>query len=162
MELPALRDRREDIPLLANHLLSEIAADDPLGKTPQTLSRAALDSLMAHEWPGNVRELRNVIERAFITCREAPLLRLDPALPEATPPGGTAAPPAEPGGEARILTVTELKGLEGRNIERALAAAKGRISGPAGAAALLGLNPSTLASRMKALGVHRRHDPEQA
>ncbi|MGF1469250.1 MAG: sigma 54-interacting transcriptional regulator [Sandaracinaceae bacterium] len=69
VELPPLRERREDIPLLAEHLLADLARADASGETPRRLSRASLDALMAHDWPGNVRELRNVLERAAYLSR---------------------------------------------------------------------------------------------
>ncbi len=69
MELPPLRERRDDIPLLAEKLLESIAALDATGQTPRTITKSALDALRAHDWPGNVRELRNVLERAAYLAR---------------------------------------------------------------------------------------------
>jgi transcriptional regulator with GAF, ATPase, and Fis domain len=101
-----------------------------------------------------VRELQNVIERAVITSRDG-RIDLERALPEAAP---AAAPEASgPGAEQRIHTVQELESLERDNIVRALDACEWRVSGERGAARLLGMNPSTLASRMKALGISRRN-----
>ena len=69
IELPPLRERREDIPLLAETLVAQIAAQDPSGTTPRSLSTPAAEALRSHEWPGNVRELRNVLERAAYLAR---------------------------------------------------------------------------------------------
>ena len=69
VELPPLRERREDIPLLVEHLLASLGAQDPTGETPTRIAPSALDALVAHDWPGNVRELRNVLERAAYLAR---------------------------------------------------------------------------------------------
>ena len=103
---------------------------------------------MTYSWPGNVRELENVIERAVITSRDR-RLNLDRALPEAK---GEAIPDKISG---RILTARELQDLERENIVRALEESGWRVSGAKGAAELLGMNPSTLSSRMKALEIKR-------
>jgi two-component system response regulator HydG len=71
IQLPALRERREDIPLLAEHFVHRISSE--LGKEISGISAAALKLLIAHDWPGNVRELENVIERAIVTCRNGML-----------------------------------------------------------------------------------------
>ena len=108
--------------------------------------------LQDYSWPGNVRELQNVIERAIIFST-GPRLDLNRAMPGTAAP----APPANAADRAdsRILSVKELESLERANIERALAASDGKISGENGAASRLGLPPSTLNSRMKALGIQR-------
>jgi len=107
--------------------------------------------LRSYSWPGNVRELQNVIERAVITAIGG-RLNLDRALPE-LPSETRAAAPAVDRDTARIRTLQELETLERDNLCRALEAAQWRVSGEQGAAALLGMNPSTLRSRMKALGI---------
>ena len=107
-----------------------------------------------YPWPGNVRELQNVIERAVITAQNGGL-NLDRALPDAALPAGS--PPAsslEPT-QQTIRTAKELEALERANILRALDAAKWKVSGERGAAKLLGMNPSTLSSRMKALNIEK-------
>jgi len=113
------------------------------------------DRLRRYEWPGNVRELQNVIERAFITSVDGRTLNIDRALPDSdlSKVATHVAASAEP---EQLLTADDLKTLERRNIERALLIANGKISGPQGAADLLGVNANTLASRMKALGVPRQ------
>ena len=113
--------------------------------TPDCMRR-----LKAYDWPGNVRELANVIERAVITSRDRGL-NLDRALPatDAAPPIKSAP---EPAGH-RVITMGELRDLERDNLVRALEASGWKVSGNGGAAGLLGMKPSTLTSRMKALGV---------
>jgi transcriptional regulator with GAF, ATPase, and Fis domain len=109
---------------------------------------------MTYGWPGNVRELQNVIERAVITSDKG---RLDcmHLVPAAGPrPAAEAAPPSEPSGKP-FLTVEQMLQMERENLVRALEASGWRVSGKGGAAELLGMPPSTLNSRMKALGIRR-------
>jgi transcriptional regulator with GAF, ATPase, and Fis domain len=147
LHLPPLRERGEDVALLAEAFARGFAKRR--GRAVAPLSPDDKARLRRYDWPGNVRELQNVIERALITSRDGRTLNLDRALPEASAP---IAAPADP---ERVLTVTELEDLERRNVERALAAAGWKISGEDGAARLLGLNPNTLASRMKRLGIRK-------
>ncbi|WNG33471.1 GAF domain-containing protein [Archangium violaceum] len=151
IEVPPLRERKEDLPLLAAHFVRQACAR--LGRPTLTMGAEQLENLQRYDWPGNVRELENVIERAVILSNGAERLRLDLALPEtarrsrATPPRPTT-PPAP-----TFVTDAELRRREKENLQAALDAARGRIYGPEGAAARLGLKPTTLASRMKALGI---------
>jgi PAS domain S-box-containing protein len=146
VESVPLRERREDIPLLAQHfLLSEKLKSD------LRLSEGDARRLTRYDWPGNVRELQNVIERAAILAQHG-RLRID--LPDATGPhlsstSGRARTDARPA----VMTSTELRDLERSNILSALAACNGKVFGPGGAADLLDIRPTTLASRMKALGI---------
>jgi transcriptional regulator with GAF, ATPase, and Fis domain len=118
----------------------------------QPLSRDAVRRLTGYGWPGNVRELQNLIERAVITARDG-LLPLDAILP---PVGDDPPPLPEPARPpTAVRTAEELRQLERDNIVRALEATGWRVAGPNGAAHRLGLAPSTLASRMKALGIRR-------
>ena len=145
-----LRERKEDIPLLAEHFI-ELSVSNLKCAGPR-LTRAAVAELLSYDWPGNVRELRNVIERAVILARGG-ALRFDlpmTGVPAHTPvqdpqvrvePGSNAAP--------SVLTEVELRNLERDNLQRALQATKGKISGPDGAAELLGVKPTTLLARMK-------------
>jgi PAS domain S-box-containing protein len=144
--VPPLRERGDDIVLLAAEFARRFAAR--LHRTVEPLSEDAARRLRAYAWPGNVRELQNVIERAVITTREG-RLNLDRALPEAA----VDSTSGEDGDDIR--TETEMRALERRNIARALEAAGWKIAGPDGAARRLGMNPSTLASRMKALDIRR-------
>lgn len=149
LPLPPLRDRREDIPALARTFAQRFA--QRIGRSIAELTSDDIRRLRTYAWPGNVRELQNVIERAVITSVNG-RLNLDRALPDATeqprPLDSSAATDAPP-----IRTMKEVESLERENLRRALEAAGGRISGESGAAALLGMNPSTLRSRLKALGL---------
>jgi transcriptional regulator with GAF, ATPase, and Fis domain len=149
IELPPLRQRGDDIALLATTFAGRFARR--IGRTIEPLSAECVGRLKAYDWPGNVRELQNVIERAVITSDRG-RIDLDRALPEmAGPPG----PPAPAGPATAVLTARGLRELERDNLRRALEATGWRVAGKDGAASLLGMNPSTLASRMKALGITR-------
>ncbi len=149
LHVPPLRERGDDVVLLAQSFLARLALRQGLVGFPLTPDDAA--RLRRYDWPGNVRELQNVIERAFITSRDRRRLDLDRALPDA--PGATPAPASPTDG--RILTAGEMRDLERANLLRALAATRWKIAGREGAAARLGLNPNTLSSRLKALGITR-------
>ena len=151
--VPPLRERGDDVLLLAERFAQRVARRQ--GRTVAALTRADRERLLRYPWPGNVRELQNVVERAWITSRDGRRLDLDRALPEAPPPT-VAAPPAGALVAEPILTDRELRELERRNVVRALETAGWRISGAGGAAERLGINPNTLASRLKALGISRR------
>jgi PAS domain S-box-containing protein len=164
--LPPLRERPDDIPLLAERFARRFA--QRMGRGVEPLSAAAVRRLQAYHWPGNVRELENVMERAVITA-EGGRLDITRALPEAelgraapgpraaaSEPGGAAAPtPASPERGVPVRTVDEMRQLERANLMRALEAAGWKVAGQSGAAQLLGMRPSTLTSRMKALGIER-------
>jgi transcriptional regulator with GAF, ATPase, and Fis domain len=120
------------------------------------LSEDGKIKLKGYDWPGNIRELENVIERAVITSKDGRTLNLDRALPDQAPVVGESMGSPQPQGDPdRVFTATEMQDLERRNILRALEAAKGKISGQDGAAERLGLNPNTLTSRMRVLGIKR-------
>jgi transcriptional regulator with GAF, ATPase, and Fis domain len=146
VELPPLRERPEDIPLLAGHFLALSARK--LGRPTPRLTLANVQSLQRYDWPGNVRELQHVIERATITAT-GHRLTIDLPAAESAKPKSTVVP-ANP---ERVLSDAEIRALEAENLRAALRAANGKIYGPDGAAALLGVKPTTLASRMKALGM---------
>ncbi|MEC9434426.1 MAG: sigma 54-interacting transcriptional regulator [Pseudomonadota bacterium] len=143
--LPPLRDRREDVPLLAEHFLTRCCRRLNLAKP--ALTRAHVAELSAYDWPGNARELENVVERAAILSQRGKL-RFD--LPRAVPEGPAPAPGAAP-----VETEERVRARERANIEAALKAAGGRVSGPGGAAELLGLKPTTLYSRIRRHGLDR-------
>jgi transcriptional regulator with GAF, ATPase, and Fis domain len=151
LRVPPLRERGPDVALLARAFAERFARR--MGRRLAPLQPDDLRRLQEYAWPGNVRELQNVIERAIILSTNT-RLDLNRAMPQSSAP----APPPETAAEAeaRILSATELESLERANIERALAACGGKISGENGAACRLGLPPSTLTSRMKALGLRRR------
>jgi transcriptional regulator with GAF, ATPase, and Fis domain len=146
VELPPLRKRKEDIPLLADHFLQVSARK--VGRPKPRLTQANVQRLQQYEWPGNVRELQNVIERAVITSTGS---RLNVELP--SPTRVTGAPEALVADPGSVRTDAQIRKLEADNIRASLKAAKGKVSGPGGAAQLLGLKPTTLASRIKSLGI---------
>ena len=152
-----LRERKEDIPLLANHFL-DLSVRNLKCARPR-LTRAAVAELLSYDWPGNVRELRNVIERAVILARGGPL-RFDlpiTAVPVNESPRLEPQAKVQEGSNAapRVLAEVELRSLERDNLRAALQAAKGKIRGPDGAAELLGIKPTTLLARMKKWGVKK-------
>jgi PAS domain S-box-containing protein len=150
--IPPLRERGDDIGLLAAHFVEEFSSR--MGRRIEPLDPGIIGRLKAYAWPGNVRELQNVIERAVITARRG-RLNLDLTLPEA-PSAPVYDEPASPdNGRTSIRTVRQLQDLERENLLRALEASRWRVAGKNGAAQLLGVPPSTLQSRMKALGVKR-------
>ncbi|MCP5197355.1 MAG: sigma-54-dependent Fis family transcriptional regulator [Gammaproteobacteria bacterium] len=142
IQSPALRDRREDIPLLVRYFVQKYAAS--LGKTIETVPLATLARLQAYSWPGNVRELQHIIERAVIVSRGA-TLEFGDWLRE---------PTAETGpGKASVTTLEE---MEREHILKTLEITGWRVSGENGAARLLGLKATTLEARMKKLGIERK------
>jgi len=143
---PALRERLEDIPLLAEHFV-QVAARR-LGRPAPPLTEAAVRELTARDWPGNVRELENVIERAVILAGDGQL-RFD-----GTSPGVSLKAPALPGG-LPLLSRVAVEKHQREVILAALERAGGRVSGSRGAAELLGMKPSTLFSRMTVLGLRK-------
>ena len=141
-----LRERVEDIAPLALHFL-QVGHDARDGDAPRLTQRNVRD-LEAYHWPGNVRELRNVVERAVILARGG-RLRFDLAAPQART--GVERGASEP----EIRTDAELRADEAANMRAALDAAGWKVSGPGGAAELLGLKPTTLRSRMQALALRK-------
>jgi PAS domain S-box-containing protein len=149
IEVPPLRERREDIPLLAAHFAR--AAGRRMKVPVQPLNQAQARLLSAHHWPGNVRELQNAVERAVILS-QGRALRFDTL-------GGTSDPPLPAEREPvikQILTRKDLKQRERDSIIAALEQTGGKIFGTDGAALLLGMKPTTLASRVSALGLKRK------
>jgi transcriptional regulator with GAF, ATPase, and Fis domain len=148
LEIPPLRERRDDIAPLAAHFVKEAARR--MNRPAPRLTQATLTQLTGHDWPGNVRELQNAVERAVILSQGGPL-RFE--LAAATPSTRAASPLA---GSASFLTRDELKRHERESIIAALRQTGGKVFGADGAAELLGMKPTTLASRIKALGLNRR------
>ncbi len=135
-----LKDRPEDIPYLARHFLDRTTRRLRLPKA--RLTKANISTLKQYEWPGNVRELENVIERTAILAQGG-RLQFDLQVGDSEPSRLTD----------RILTQKELRQLEIENFENALQRSKGKISGQSGAAAILGIAPTTAYSKVKALGI---------
>jgi transcriptional regulator with GAF, ATPase, and Fis domain len=144
IEVPPLRARREDIPLLVWACITRRQAQ--LGRAIERVPKRAMDALRAYAWPGNVRELENVIERALILST-GPTLRLEEPLGRSA--RGAAGEPA----------LERLDAVERAHIRRVLATCDWKIDGTGHAAAKLGLNPSTLRSRMRKLGITRPARP---
>lgn len=153
LALPPLRERGDDVILLAQDFADRLSKR--MGRTTMPLTDRCKERLRSYSWPGNVRELQNVIERAVITSRNG-YLDLESALPEENDPLPPEAKSAALSGEApRVLTAEEMQALERDNLLRALEACQWRVSGPRGAAALLGMKPTTLSSRIKALDLQK-------
>jgi len=145
-----LRERLEDVPLLAAHCLKKIASR--MGIREFKLKRCHALALRNHTWPGNVREHQNVIERAVIIARTGEL-RFD--LPGARETGADPPRATSPLSTHKILSYEDLKQREVENLHAALEAANWKMSGPGGAAELLGVKATKLASRIKAMGLTR-------
>jgi PAS domain S-box-containing protein len=152
VELPPLRERRGDIGVLAASFADKFARS--MGRSIEPLSADSIRRLEAYRWPGNVRELQNIIERAVITARDRKL-NLDRALPESVGVIADGLTGAE-GAARRVRTAKEFEDLERQNIVAALEASDWKVAGANGAASLLGIKPTTLSSRMKALGIERK------
>jgi formate hydrogenlyase transcriptional activator len=142
LAVPALRQRKDDIPLLVNFFLGKFAKK--LGKEVRGVSQKSMDSLVRYDWPGNVRELQNIVERAVVLA-SGPIVQIDKAMMRS-------------GETAQESAVDTLENAERNHILRALNETRWVVHGKKGAAELLGINPSTLRSRMEKLGIKR---PEQ-
>jgi transcriptional regulator with GAF, ATPase, and Fis domain len=125
-----------------------------MGRSIEPLSDDCVRRLEAYRWPGNVRELQNIVERAVITSRDG-RLNLDRALPESVN-AVAAAVTNDSSTVQRVRTAKELEELERNNIIAALKSTEWKVAGENGAAQLLGVKPTTLSSRMKALGIERK------
>jgi transcriptional regulator with GAF, ATPase, and Fis domain len=148
--LPPLRERKEDLPALVHHLVDRLSRQ--LGKAVSRIRPETLEALAEHNWPGNIRELENVLQQAIILSQDGVL-----ELPGAAPPvRETSDGPPLP---AVSLTLVD---IERAHIRSVLASTSNRIEGPHGAAAALGLRPSTLRSLMHRLGIERTTRPALA
>lgn len=149
---PALRERKEDIPLLVSHFSKLICEQR---KVPYlSFSQKHIQELQRYNWPGNIRELQNVLERAMITARHGAvsfqyLLEQDGQSISQTKETNVIVENGIPD----ILTLDDLKQLEINNLKRAVEYCEGKIFGEDGAAQLLGINPTTLISRLKKFGI---------
>ena len=150
IDVPPLRHGGEDTRLLATHYLER--AVRKLSRGPRSLTAAEASQLMAYDWPGNVRELQNVIERAVITNRGGPL-SFDLPSSEGSGPSALGIPV---GSESDIMSEAEMRRRDRDNLLSALEQTNWRVYGPEGAAALLGVKATTLASRIKKLDLSRR------
>jgi len=150
IEIPPLRERPDDIPLLAEYFIDRYARK--LGKKIRGIEKKTLESFQEYDWPGNVREFQNVIERAVVLC-DGETFFVDPSWmkPESTRPASPAVTFA--------MTISdrekELAQHEREMIEAALAESHGRIAGPSGAAAKLGIPRTTLEYKIRSLGINK-------
>jgi transcriptional regulator with GAF, ATPase, and Fis domain len=142
IEVPALRNRRDDIPLLAGHFLRKFS--QRMGKRIHGLSPGVSDHFFNYDWPGNVRELANVMERAVILCEGDTIQTQHLAVGSGTAPASLSSE-----------SLPSLEEAERRLILRALKQTGWVLSGAKGAAQMLGINRSTLWSRMKKLGIEK-------
>jgi len=151
IDVPPLRERDDDIIQLAQ-LFLENACND-FGRPVMTLTRAQAGRLQEYNWPGNVRELKNVIERAVILS-PGNVLRLDLSMPN-TRVSQAITPTESPKQEDGILNEKEMREYQKQNLIAALKQTNWRVSGPQGAAELLGVKPTTLTDRIRSLGIKR-------
>jgi formate hydrogenlyase transcriptional activator len=144
IEMPPLRERRQDIPVLVEYFIDRYARK--AGKSFQTVNKKSLDLLQSYSWPGNIRELQNVIERSVIVC-ETETFSVDESWlsrrPSATEP------------KVQFEFSEKLASQEKEMIEAALRETKGRVFGPSGAAAKLGMPGTTLDSKIKSLKINK-------
>lgn len=138
--IPPLRERMEDLPLLVNHFVGRL--NRKTGKNIKLIPKTAMDKLMKYHWPGNIRELSNVVERAHVLSEGSKLLVGDWFKTNVNSNNI----------ESGFVTIEE---MEKNYILRVLKQTNWKVRGSNGAAAILGMNPNTLDSRMKKLGIHR-------
>jgi formate hydrogenlyase transcriptional activator len=144
IEIPSLRERREDIPLLVEYFIDRYARK--AGKTFQAVSKKSLDLLQSYPWPGNIRELQNVIERSVIVC-ETETFSVDESW--------LSRQPIAPVQSSGFDILKRLPSQEKTTIEAALRESGGRVYGPSGAAAMLGIPRSTLESKIRSLKINK-------
>jgi formate hydrogenlyase transcriptional activator len=140
LEVPPLKHRKDDIPLLVNFFLTKFGKK--LGKDVRGVSQNSMESLTTYDWPGNIRELQNVIERSVVVA-SGPIVNVDESLVRAN-------------GAIQDTALDTLENVERNHIRRALGETNWVIHGKKGAADILGINPSTLRSRMEKLGIKRQ------
>ena len=139
INLPPLRKRKDDIPMLVKHFMQKYSAK--IGKTVQTITKSAMNTLQSYHWPGNVRELENIVERALVISQGT---RLEL--------GDWFSRPESKDQQNDILSIQD---LEKNHILKVLDLTSWRVSGKGGAAEILNLKPTTLEARMKKLGIKR-------
>jgi formate hydrogenlyase transcriptional activator len=143
IRVPSLRQRQDDIPLLAKYFIERYAR--AIGKTVKNINRKTLELLQAYAWPGNIRELQNVMERAVILC-DGETLSIDESCMYREE---TEAPQTPTSLNAALMNT------EKEMIEAALVESGGRVAGPSGAAAKLGIPRSTLETRIRSLQINK-------
>ena len=152
IQVPPLRERKEDIPLLIDHFVHQFAKK--IGRQFSRVDRTTLDLCQTYAWPGNIRELQNVVERSVI-CRRGDMFWIDRSALSSQRLSGTGSPAI---GKQAVHAQTEASGScgERRIIEEVLRETRGRVYGPRGAALKLRVPPSTLESRIRALNISKK------
>jgi formate hydrogenlyase transcriptional activator len=143
IQMPPLRERAQDIPLLVEYFVERYGKK--AGKRIRNINKTTLELLQAYDWPGNIRELQNVVERALVLCDDETFSIEENWLKRES---SQRASPAAP----FVQSVTK---HEREIIEAALAESQGRVSGPSGAAAKLGVPRQTLESKIVSLGIYK-------
>jgi transcriptional regulator with GAF, ATPase, and Fis domain len=152
IQVPPLRERKEDIPLLIDYFVQQFAKK--IGRQFNRVDRRTLDLCQTYAWPGNIRELQNVVERSVI-CRRGDMFWIDQSALSSQSLSETGSPGAR---KLAVHRLTEASGTwcERRIIEEALRETRGRVYGPRGAALKLRIPPSTLESRIRALNINKK------
>jgi DNA-binding NtrC family response regulator len=145
IEIPPLRERREDIPLLVEYFIDRYARK--AGKRITTVEKRTLQVLQSYPWPGNIRELQNVIERSLIVC-ETTNFSVDESW--------LSQQPVKKRAGSQLYLSEKVAAQEKEIIEAALRESQGRVSGPSGAAAKLGIARSTLQSKIRSLKIDKK------
>src|SRR6266446_6342182 len=151
IEIPPLRERREDIPVLIAHFIDRCARN--VGKNVRGIERNSLDLLQSYSWPGNIRELQNVIERSIIMC-ETENFSVDETW--------LAQQPVASEAKNQSSFSQKLASQEKEMIESALRESEGRVFGPSGAAGKLGISRSTLESKIRSLSINKNRFKSRA
>jgi len=144
IEIPPLRQRREDIPVLVEYFIDRFARK--AGKQIRQVNKKNLDLLQSYPWPGNIRELQNVIERSVIVC-ETENFSVDESW--------LSQQPRDRGPEGKLYLLRNVAAEEKEIIEAALQECRGRVFGPSGAAVKLGIARSTLESKIRSLKINK-------
>jgi formate hydrogenlyase transcriptional activator len=145
IEMPSLRERREDIPMLVEYFIDRFARE--AGKSFQAVNKKSLELLQSYPWPGNIRELQNVIERSVIVC-ETEHFSVDESW--------LSRQPRSTGPKSQLEIAQKLASQEKEMIEAVLSECGGRVFGPSGAAAKLDMPRSTLESKIRSLKINKR------
>jgi transcriptional regulator with GAF, ATPase, and Fis domain len=151
IEMPPLRERREDIPVLVEYFIDRCARN--AGKDIRGISKKSLDLLQSYHWPGNIRELQNVIERSVILCETEDFTVDETWLPQQ---------PVASEAKSQSSFSQKLASQEKEMIESALRESEGRVFGPSGAAAMLGMPRSTVESKIRSLRINKNRFKSRA
>jgi transcriptional regulator with PAS, ATPase and Fis domain len=151
IEMPPLRERREDIPMLVEYFIDRCARN--VGKDIRGINKKSLDLLQSYPWPGNIRELQNVIERSVIMCETQNFSVDETWLPQQ---------PVASEAKSQSSFSQKLASQEKEMIESALRESEGRVFGPSGAATKLGISRSTLESKIRSLRINKNRFKSRA